>query len=104
MPPPQLSGCAGGRAAPPPFDAIAGICTVPTPDGAFYCLARVHTPLDPLTLVKRLIAGHRVSAVPGTAFGLDGCSLRVAYGALDAGTVAEGMERLVGGLRAIVGG
>jgi aspartate/methionine/tyrosine aminotransferase len=86
------------------FDAIADICTVPRPDGAFYCLARVHTLLDPLTLVERLIAEHRVAAVPGTAFGLDGCSLRVSYGALDAATVAEGMERLVSGLRAIVGG
>jgi hypothetical protein len=28
----------------------------------------------------------------------DGCSLRIAYGALDAGTVAEGIGRLVKGL------
>ena len=82
---------------------IADICTVPRPDGAFYCLVRVGARLEPLALVERLIREHRVAAVPGTAFGLDGCSLRVSYGALDAGSVAEGMDRLVAGLRAIVG-
>jgi aspartate/methionine/tyrosine aminotransferase len=81
--------------------ALGDVCTVPRPDGAFYCLVRVHLPLDPVALVERLIREHRVAAVPGTAFGLDGCFLRVSYGALDAETVAQGMERLVGGLRAI---
>jgi aspartate/methionine/tyrosine aminotransferase len=85
------------------FAGIPGLCTVPRPDGAFYCLARVHTAMDPLELVERLVTEHRVAAVPGTAFGLsDGCYLRVSYGALDRDTVAEGMTRLVRGLRAIV--
>ena len=58
--------------------------------------------MDPLALVERLIVDHRVAAVPGTAFGLtSGCYLRVSYGALDRDTVAEGMSRLVGGLRAL---
>jgi len=88
------------------LDALAGVadrCTVPRPDGAFYCLARVHTSMDSLALAGRLIADHRVAAVPGTAFGLnDGCYLRVSYGAPDRETVAEGISRLVKGLRAIV--
>jgi aspartate/methionine/tyrosine aminotransferase len=87
------------------LDALAGVsdvCSVPRPDGAFYCLVRVHTAMDPLALVERLIVEHRVAAVPGTAFGLsDGCYLRVSYGALDKDTVSEGMSRLVAGLRAI---
>lgn len=84
------------------FDRIADICTVPRPEGAFYCLARVHTSMDPLALVERLIKEHRVAAVPGTAFGLsNGCYLRVSYGALDRQTVSEGVSRLVEGLRAI---
>jgi aspartate/methionine/tyrosine aminotransferase len=84
------------------FDRIADLCTVPRPDGAFYCLVRVHTAMDPLALVGRLVREHRVAAVPGTAFGLsDGCYLRVSYGALDKATVAEGLARLVTGLRAI---
>ncbi len=82
---------------------LADVCDVPTPEGAFYCLVRVHTKMDPLALVERLVVEHRVAAVPGTAFGLnDGCYLRVSYGALDKDTVAEGMARLVGGLRALV--
>jgi aspartate/methionine/tyrosine aminotransferase len=85
------------------FSTVADICTVPRPDGAFYCLVRVHTTMNPLTLVEHLVAGHGVAAVPGTAFGLaDGCYLRVSYGALDKATVAEGMSRLVRGLRALV--
>ncbi len=83
------------------FDTIPDICMVPRPDGAFSCLVRVRLPLDPLTLVERLIREHGVAAVPGSAFGLAGCYLRVSYGALDAQTVADGMERLVSGLRAI---
>jgi aspartate/methionine/tyrosine aminotransferase len=59
--------------------------------------------MDPLALVERLVVDHRVAAVPGTAFGLtDGCHLRVSYGALDKATLAEGISRLVTGLRAIV--
>lgn len=86
------------------FARVADICAVPRPDGAFYCLVRVKTTMDPLALVERLVVEHRVAAVPGTAFGLaDGCYLRVSYGALDKETVAEGISRLVSGLRAIVG-
>jgi aspartate/methionine/tyrosine aminotransferase len=83
---------------------ISDICTVPVPDGAFYCFIRVHADIDPLTLAERLIREHRVAVLPGSVFGSDACSLRISYGALDAASVDEGMRRLVGGLRAIVGG
>lgn len=80
--------------------AIPKVCTVPRPEGAFYCLVRVHTPLDSLACAVRLVQEHRVAAVPGSAFGLDdGCYLRVSYGALDRDTVREGISRLVAGLR-----
>jgi aspartate/methionine/tyrosine aminotransferase len=85
------------------FDTISDLCTVPRPDGAFYCLVRVHTSMDSLALVERLVREHRVAAVPGSAFGLtEGCYLRVSYGALDKETVVEGTARLVNGLRALV--
>ena len=59
--------------------------------------------MEPLRLAERLIREHRVAVVPGTAFGVDrGCSFRVAYGALQKETVAEGIGRLVEGLRSIV--
>jgi aspartate/methionine/tyrosine aminotransferase len=85
------------------FGEIADLCAVPRPDGAFYCFVRVHAAVDPMTLTERLIREHRVAVIPGTTFGRsDGCYLRVSYGALEAHTVAEGMRRLVGGLRRIV--
>jgi aspartate/methionine/tyrosine aminotransferase len=83
--------------------AIADIVEAPDAPGAFYYLLRVRTPLDPFALAERLIREHKVAAIPGSAFGLTGvCSLRISYGALAPGTVAEGIDRLVKGLRTIV--
>jgi aspartate/methionine/tyrosine aminotransferase len=77
-------------------------CEVPPADGAFYYLIRAHSRLDPMTLVERLIREHRVAAIPGSAFAdAAPCSIRISYGALDAETVAEGVGRLVAGLRAL---
>jgi aspartate/methionine/tyrosine aminotransferase len=89
------------------LDALATLhplCETPPADGAFYCFLRVNTPLDPMTVAERLIREHKVAVVPGPAFGMtDGCSFRVSYGALQKATVAEGIGRLVKGLKAIVG-
>jgi len=100
----HLAGLAGVRARVlEELARIADICEVPTPDGAFYCLLRVRTSLDSYAVAERLITAHRVAVVPGAAFGMTGgCYLRVSYGALEAGTVMEGVGRLVEGLRAIV--
>ncbi len=98
------------------LDAVRDICTVPPADGAFYLFIRVRTALPTMTLVERLIREHRVAVMPGTAFGVedvkdvkdgqsDGtCAIRVSYGALEQATAAEGVGRLVRGLRAIVDG
>ena len=57
-----------------------------------------------MTIAERLIREHKVAVIPGPAFGMtDGCYFRVAYGALQKATVAEGIGRLVAGLRAILG-
>jgi aspartate/methionine/tyrosine aminotransferase len=86
------------------LSSISDLCEVPTAAGAFYCLLRVHSTLDAMTLAERLIREHRVATVPGTTFGLtDGCYLRVSYGALEADTVDEGVGRLVEGLKSLVG-
>jgi aspartate/methionine/tyrosine aminotransferase len=83
--------------------ALAPLATVPAAEGAFYVLLRVDTTHDPLALAERLIREHKVAVIPGTAFGMtDGCSFRVAYGALQKDTVAEGVGRLVSGLRALL--
>jgi aspartate/methionine/tyrosine aminotransferase len=57
-----------------------------------------------MTLAERLIREHKVAVIPGPAFGLsEGCYFRVAYGALQRATVAEGIGRLVAGLRTLLG-
>lgn len=71
-------------------------------DGAFYGVLSVATPLSPLALVERLVREHGVAAIPGTTFGLDGCTLRISYGALEPATVEQGIRRLVDGLAAIL--
>ncbi|MBN1628254.1 MAG: pyridoxal phosphate-dependent aminotransferase [Thermoleophilia bacterium] len=86
------------------LDGIRNICAVPAAEGAFYVLLRVDTLLDPMDLVERLVRDFGVAVIPGTTFGLDdGCYLRVSYGALTEETVAEGVRRLVRGLRSILG-
>jgi len=85
------------------LSALAPLASVPAADGAFYVLMKVETALDPMTIAERLIREHKVAVVPGTAFGMtDGCYFRVAYGALQKATVAEGIGRLVSGLRQIL--
>jgi aspartate/methionine/tyrosine aminotransferase len=82
---------------------IDDLVTVPRADGAFYLLLRVHADMDPMQLVRRLIEEHKVAVIPGTTFGVeDQCLLRVAYGALEKDTAAEGIDRLVRGLKQIV--
>ncbi len=84
------------------LSALAPLVQMPAADGAFYCLLKVNTDVDPMTLAERLIREHQVAVIPGSAFGMtEGCSFRVAYGALQKATVAEGIARLVGGLRAL---
>ncbi len=83
---------------------LPGLVTVPPAAGAFYCLPRVHTPLRAMEVVERLIRDFGVAVIPGDTFGMtEGCYLRVAYGVLETHTAAEGLKRLVQGLRAIAG-
>jgi aspartate/methionine/tyrosine aminotransferase len=93
---------------------LAPLAEVPPADGAFYCLLKVNVPDQlvrgegapsvAMVIAERLIREHKVAVIPGPAFGMtDGCYFRVAYGALQKETVAEGIGRLVKGLRAILG-
>jgi aspartate/methionine/tyrosine aminotransferase len=94
--------------------SLAPLAEVPAAAGAFYVLLKVNLEASAgrkspdgrsMTIAERLIREHKVAVIPGTAFGMtDGCYFRVAYGALQKETVAEGIGRLVKGLRAIVGG
>ena len=83
--------------------SLEPLCSVAPVDGAFYCFVRVNAAADPMRLAERLVREHGVAVIPGTAFGaLDGCSFRVAFGALQKETVAEGIGRLVRGLRTVL--
>ena len=92
--------------------ALAPLAEVPAADGAFYVLLKVSQSnrakasaerSDPMAIAERLIREHKVAVIPGPAFGMtDGCYFRVAYGALQKETVAEGIGRLVTGLRRIL--
>ena len=85
------------------LSTLAPLARVGGADGAFYCVLTVDTRMNPLALAERLIREHRVAVVPAFAFGMtDRCAFRVAYGALQKETVAEGIGRLVNGLREIL--
>ncbi|HSU65563.1 MAG TPA: pyridoxal phosphate-dependent aminotransferase, partial [Tepidisphaeraceae bacterium] len=69
---------------------------IPEPGGAFYALLRVHSKRADMDVVQELIRNFGIAVMPGSTFGIsDGCYLRIAYGALDEATAAEGMGRLV---------
>jgi aspartate/methionine/tyrosine aminotransferase len=85
------------------LEAIHSRCEVCPADGALYFLLRVDTEQPAMTVVERLIREHGVAVIPGTAFGLhDGCYLRVSFGSLERDSIADGIGRLVRGLRAIL--
>lgn len=77
------------------------------PDGAFYALLRVRTPLTGLALVERLIRAHGVAALPGESFGLparDGeAVLRLSYGLLARPQLQDALQRLCAGVAALAG-
>lgn len=100
---PKVDGLAAVRAAAlEQLAAVGRFCRVPPATGAFYLLLQIDTADDSMSVVERLIKDFGVGVLPGSTFGIErGCSLRVAYGALDRDTVAEGVGRLVRGLRAI---
>jgi len=84
------------------LESLGQRVVVPRADGAFYFLVRVDTDLAAMTVVERLVREYGVGVLPGETFGIDGCALRVAYGALTPSTAAEGISRFVRGLKGIV--
>ena len=99
----QISGIAAVRAdALALLRTIPELCSVTRSQGALYFFLRLNLELEPMTLIERLIREHRVALMPGHAFGAAGCCARVSFGALQAGTIHEGIGRLVEGLKIIV--
>jgi len=86
------------------LEALRGRCDVSPSEGAIYLFLRLHMDGHPMTVIERLVKEYGVAVLPGTDFGVsDGCSLRVSYGALPQAMAAEGVGRLVRGLKAIIG-
>ncbi|WP_255007284.1 aminotransferase class I/II-fold pyridoxal phosphate-dependent enzyme [Cyanobium sp. ATX 6F1] len=73
------------------------------PEGAFYALLELDTPLTADVVMERLVREHRVALVSGSSFGLTGCALRLSYGVLEGAELEEALERLVGGLHHLAG-
>ncbi|TAE59286.1 MAG: pyridoxal phosphate-dependent aminotransferase [Nostocales cyanobacterium] len=83
---------------------LEDLCTIKPANGAFYFFLKVHTQMDSLEIVKTLIQEHKIAVIPGTTFGIEnGCYLRLAYGALQQQTAKQGIERLVKGIKSIIG-
>jgi aspartate/methionine/tyrosine aminotransferase len=82
--------------------SLDDLCEVPPAEGAFYFLLRLRAQRHPMELTERLVREHRVAVIPGNAFGIEGCHLRVSYGPLSKETAAEGIGRLVSGLRKLL--
>jgi aspartate/methionine/tyrosine aminotransferase len=86
------------------LNELQDLSTITPANGAFYFFLNVHTQMDALELVKRLIQEYKIAVIPGTTFGIEnGCYLRVAYGALQQETARQGIERLVKGVKSIIG-
>ncbi|NDC34019.1 MAG: aminotransferase class I/II-fold pyridoxal phosphate-dependent enzyme [Synechococcaceae bacterium WB9_2_112] len=81
------------------------------PDGAFYGLLALEPEasqrlsaagVDGRTLMVRLASGHGVACLSGDAFGLVGHALRLSTGMVDGPTLAVALERLFGGIGALL--
>ncbi len=72
-------------------------------EGAFYVLINLPGVNDPLAFSRAMVEKHRVATIPGFAFGLANTASsnaqRLAFGALDAASVSEGVERFVSAVR-----
>lgn len=84
------------------LEEISELCCIPPSLGAFYFFLKINTKMDSMVLARRLIEEEGVAALPGSTFGMDECSLRISYGALDANTAQEGVGRLIAGLKKIL--
>jgi aspartate/methionine/tyrosine aminotransferase len=85
------------------WQSLQDLATISPAKGAFYFFLKFNTEINAFELTKKLIEEYKVAVIPGTTFGMEkGCYLRVAYGALNKETAAEGIERLVTGLQEIL--
>lgn len=83
---------------------LGDLAEIPRTEGALYVLMKLPgLEGDPLEFNRAMAQRHRVATVPGFAFGLGDPRTanyqRLSYGALDAQTVAEGVQRYVAAVK-----
>jgi aspartate/methionine/tyrosine aminotransferase len=85
------------------LEQLGELVDFPHTQGAFYVLMRLPGVDDALAFNRAMIERHRVATIPGFAFGLTDTRAanyqRLSYGALDAATVAEGVQRFVAAVK-----
>lgn len=85
------------------LEQLGDLVQFPRTQGAFYILMRLPGVDDALAFNRVMIEKHKVATIPGFAFGLTDVRRdnyqRLSFGALDAATVAEGVQRYVAGVR-----
>lgn len=101
---PQVQALARVRSAVHASLAELGdLAQFPRTQGAFYVLMRLPGVEDALAFNRAMIEKHRVATIPGFAFGLtqtrEANYQRLSYGALDAATVATGVQRYVAAVK-----
>jgi aspartate/methionine/tyrosine aminotransferase len=81
------------------LEGLGGLATFPRTQGAFYVLMKLPGIGDALAFNRFMAEKHHVASIPGFAFGLSDTATanyqRLSYGALDAATVAQGVQRYV---------
>ena len=79
--------------------------TFPKLEGAFYVLVQLPAvEMSDMEIVRFLIEQHGVAVIPGVAFGIrDRKCIRVSYGALEPSIATTGINRLVAGIRCLLG-
>jgi len=70
--------------------------------GAFYVFMNLDTTMTSFSICEQLIEQFGVAVIPGSTFGHDKPSVRVAYGNWKKDTIAEGLGRLTKGLDALL--
>jgi len=88
------------------LSSLGDLVSFPKTTGAFYVLMKLPAlakGADPLAFNRYMAEQHRVATIPGFAFGLSdaqaGNYQRLSYGALDAASVEDGVNRLVRAVR-----
>lgn len=85
------------------LEGLGDLVRFPRTQGAFYVLMRLPGVDDALAFNRTMIEKHKVATIPGFAFGLTDTRRdnyqRLSFGALDAATATEGVERFVAAVK-----